>query len=64
MEQRKAPWKSRKWWAMVIGVGVTLLHHFTGIELDPEHVLAILLPILAYILGEAVIDAVAARKGG
>jgi len=34
-----------------------LINHYTGIELDPEAVLAIVLPVVAWIIGEAVVDA-------
>jgi len=57
MQQRKSPWKSRKFWAAVILAVVMLINHYTGIELDPEAVLAIVLPVVAWIIGEAVVDA-------
>jgi hypothetical protein len=53
---RKAPWLSRKWWAMMIGVIAALVTHFTGLELDTETLVAIIAPIVAYILGESFID--------
>jgi len=56
MEKRKAPWLSRKWWAMLIGVIIALVTHFTGLEMDTEALVAIIVPIVAYILGESYID--------
>ena len=53
---RKAPWLSRKWWAMVIGVIAALVTHLTGLDLDTETLAAIILPVVVYILGESYID--------
>jgi hypothetical protein len=33
-----------------------------GLELDPETVVAIILPVVAYILGEAYVDAQGVKK--
>jgi len=33
-----------------------------GIELDPETIVAIILPVVAYILGESYVDAKAVKK--
>jgi len=39
-----------------------LVSHFAGVDLDTEELLSIILPVVAYILGEAWIDASDLRK--
>jgi len=53
---KKPAYLSRKFWIAVITAIVMLVSHFTGIELDVEALLAIVLPVVAYILGESWID--------
>ena len=48
--------KSRKFWLAAITTIVMLIAAFTGADLDPEEVAAIILPIVAYIAGESWID--------
>lgn len=57
LSKRKGPWLSRKWWAMVAGVIAALVTHFCDIELKAETLAAIVVPIVAYILGESYVDA-------
>jgi len=53
---RKSPWKSRKFWVALVTLVSMLVSHFAGVELDAEEILAIVLPAVAYILGEAWVD--------
>ncbi|MBW2672755.1 MAG: hypothetical protein JRD89_04955 [Deltaproteobacteria bacterium] len=57
MDKRKPAWKSRKWWAALIGVIVPLLNHYCGLDMSVEDIYAIVVPIVAYILGESHVDA-------
>ena len=53
---RKPPWFSRKWWAALIGFIVLTLNATLGWELNTAEILGIILPLIAYILGEAWVD--------
>lgn len=55
--ERKHPWKSRKWWIALIGVAVPLVNHFFNLNMSVEDITALVVPIVAYILGESYIDA-------
>ena len=57
MEERKHWLLSRKFWLAVITAVTMILGDSMGLELDPEIVVAIILPIVAYIIGEAYVDA-------
>ena len=48
---------SRKLWAAILTAVAMLITALTGVELEIEQVLAITMPIVAYILGEAWVDA-------
>ena len=48
---------SRKLWAAIITAVAMLVTALTGVELDTEQVLAVVIPIVAYIFGEAWVDA-------
>jgi len=61
MEERKHWLLSRKFWIAVITALTMILADTLGLELDPETVVAIILPVVAYILGESIIDAKAAK---
>lgn len=54
---RKPAWFSRKFWIATITALVMLISTLTGVELDIEEILAIVLPVIAYVLGESYIDA-------
>ncbi len=54
MKQKLA---SRKLWAAIITAGAMLITALTGFELDLDQILAVVLPIMAYIFGEAWVDA-------
>ena len=47
---------SRKLWAAVITAVAMLVTTLTGVELEIEQVLAVTLPVIAYIFGEAWAD--------
>jgi len=55
---------SRKFWLAVATALTMILSGKLGLELDPETVVAIILPIIAYILGESYVDAKAVKKNG
>lgn len=57
MEERKHWLLSRKFWLAVVTAVTMILADNVGIDLDPEVVVAIILPVVAYILGEAYVDA-------
>jgi hypothetical protein len=48
---------SRKLWAAIITAAAMLIAALTGVDLDVEQVLGITLPVMAYIFGEAWVDA-------
>ena len=56
MEKRKHWLLSRKFWLAVFAAAVIVLEQYTGVELEPENLVALVLPIVAYILGESAID--------
>ena len=47
---------SRKFWLAVIGAGVMMVNALTDLSLDTTQMASVLLPIIAYILGEAWVD--------
>ncbi len=58
METERKHWLlSRKFWIAVITALTMILSNTLGLELDPETIVAIILPVVAYILGESYIDA-------
>lgn len=61
MEERKHWLLSRKFWIAVITALTMILADTLGLELDPETVVAIILPVVAYILGESFIDSKAVK---
>ncbi len=61
MEERKHWLLSRKFWIAVVTALTMILADTLGLELDPETVVAIILPVVAYILGESFIDSKAVK---
>jgi len=61
MEERKHWLLSRKFWIAVVTALTMVLADTLGLELDPETVVAIILPVVAYILGESFIDSKAVK---
>ena len=62
MEERKHWLLSRKFWIAVVTALTMILSDKLGLDLDPEMVVAIILPVVAYILGESFIDSKAVKK--
>ena len=63
MENERKHWLlSRKFWIAVVTVLTMILADSFGLELDPEVIVAIILPVVAYILGESYIDAKGVKK--
>jgi len=62
VEERKHWLLSRKFWLAVLTALAMILSDSFGLELDPEIMVAIILPVVAYILGEAYVDASAVKK--
>jgi len=62
MENERKHWLlSRKFWIAVVTALTMILADTLGLELDPETVVAIILPVVAYILGESFIDSKAVK---
>jgi uncharacterized membrane protein len=55
---------SRKLWTAIITAVAMLVAALTGIELDTEQILAVILPVIAYIFGEAWVDALRIPRSG
>lgn len=65
MENERKHWLlSRKFWIAVVTALTMILSGKIGLDLDPETIVAIILPVVAYILGESIIDAKAVNKNG
>ncbi|HHY70628.1 MAG TPA: hypothetical protein GX519_03020 [Thermoanaerobacterales bacterium] len=63
MENERKHWLlSRKFWIAIITALTMILADNFGLEIDPEVIVAIILPVVAYILGESYIDAKAVDK--
>ena len=54
--KKKSAWKSRKFWVSIITAGVAVVNQVWGYELDAQVIMAIVLPVIAWILGESFID--------
>ncbi|MEW5920729.1 MAG: hypothetical protein AB1796_07260 [Bacillota bacterium] len=54
--ERKHPLLSRKFWLAVITALSMYLSHAYGLELDPEFIVAVILPVITWIVGESIID--------
>lgn len=59
---KKSPWLSRKFWVGIVGFVIMLLNQVAGWDLDPAETTAILLPLIAWILGESWVDGKAAKN--
>ncbi len=57
MEERKHWLLSRKFWIAVFTALTMVLSNTLGLDLEPEVLAAIVLPVVAYIIGESIIDA-------
>ncbi len=54
---RRNPLHSRKFWLATISFTAVFVNQTWGIQLDPIALAAVVLPIVAYIIGESFIDA-------
>jgi len=52
----KHPLKSRKFWLAVATAVTFLLHEYVGIEIEPEKLVAVILPIITYIVAQGLVD--------
>jgi hypothetical protein len=65
MENERKHWLlSRKFWIAIVTALTMILSDKLGLDIDPETIVAITLPVVAYILGESIIDAKAVNKNG
>ena len=53
--------KSRKFWMAIVGAVIMLVNGCTELNLNATEIVAILVPIIGYILGEAWVDS---RRNG
>lgn len=64
MTQQRTPfYLSKKWWTMLLGLLAPFVAKYLGVQLDVPAVLAILMPVLAYLLAEASVDRARAERG-
>ena len=49
-------WHSKKWWMAMIGFVVPLLNSFLGWDLKADQVSTIILPLIAYVIGQGIAD--------
>ncbi len=58
-EKKHKPWYlSKKWWMSMLAFIVPILNHRFGWEMQPEELVAIILPIVVYVAAEAGTDMV------
>ncbi len=50
-------WQSKRWWLAVIAVLIPIASHALGWELDTGEIMAVITPIVVYILGQSYVDA-------
>ncbi len=55
-DTRKHPLLSRKFWLATITAVTMFLSYYYGLELDPEIIAAVILPVVTWIIGESMID--------
>jgi|TARA_S200002703_G_C3583414_1_gene179172 hypothetical protein len=56
MKTEKAFYKSKKWWAAVIGASIPVLNRISGLELGPQELVLVTTPVVGYVLGQGVAD--------
>jgi len=52
----KAPWYKASFWSAALYVAFALLNHFLGLGIDADYMIALLIPILALIFGDAWVE--------
>lgn len=55
---------SRKFWVAVGSILAILICDIVGVELDKETVIAVVISVASYILGEGMVDTARARNQG
>ena len=63
-EQRKPFYKSKKVWASFIAFFIAMINQIAGLDMDYQEVVVIVLPLIAYVFGEAWTDAAHKSEGG
>ena len=56
--------KSRKLWVAIAGVVAILITNYTGRTLSTEQLIALISPVVAYILGQSVVDQAKEKANG
>ena len=58
MENKKEKqfWKSKKWWAMLIGVVVPIANKVLDLNLSIEELQLVIGPLIAYVMGQGIAD--------
>ena len=56
MKTEKAFYKSKKWWAAVVGALLPILNRVSGLDLDATELVLVSTPLVGYILGQGVAD--------
>jgi hypothetical protein len=62
MTERKPFWLMKKFWMAVIGASVPVINYFMGLGLEVETIALIIIPLLAFIFGEAWTDVANAEQ--
>jgi len=62
MFERKPFWLMKKFWMAAIGALVPVLNYFLDLGLDTETLALIIIPLLAFIFGEAWTDVANSEK--
>ena len=50
-------YKSKKWWMAFIAAAIPVLNSSLGLDLDAQELATVVIPLIAYVFGEAWIDA-------
>jgi hypothetical protein len=57
IDDRKPFWLMKKFWMAIVAALVPIVNYYMGLGLDPEAVALIIIPLIAFIFGEAWTDA-------
>ena len=55
-KKEKQFWKSKKWWAMLIGVVVPIANKALDLNLSIEELQLVIGPLIAYVMGQGIAD--------
>ena len=55
-KKEKQFWKSKKWWAMLIGVVVPIANKVLDLNLSIEELQLVIGPLIAYVMGQGIAD--------